>query len=263
MESLLGDNFKMETGNHQIIRSANRQIKFIDLGLIDYKEAWDYQEKLIRDVINKKLANRELPLEQQEFTGNYLIFCEHPNVFTLGKSGSETNLLINQEQLKKKNIAYYRINRGGDITYHGPGQLVVYPIFNLDYFFTDIHKYLRVLEEAVILTLAEYGIKGERLKGSTGVWLDAEHPGKARKICAMGVRTSHWVTMHGIAFNINPDLEYFSLIIPCGITDKAVTSMAKELPQRDFFGKNNPVMEEIKERLKVHLTEVFEIAQMA
>ena len=230
----------------------NRKVKFIDLGLIDYKEAWDYQEKLFREVINKKLANRELPEEQQKFTGNYLIFCEHPHVFTLGKSGSESNLLINQEQLKKRNISYYRINRGGDITYHGPGQLVVYPIFNLDYFFTDIHKYMRVLEEAVILTLAEYGIKGERLKGSTGVWLDAEHPGKARKICAMGVRTSHWVTMHGIAFNINPDLDYFSLIIPCGITDKAVTSMAKEL-------KAIPDMEEVKTRLKKHLAEVFEI----
>jgi lipoyl(octanoyl) transferase len=245
----------METDNHQITKLSNRQIKFIDLGLIDYKEAWDYQEKLFREVIDKKLANRELPPEQQDFTGNYLIFCEHPHVFTLGKSGAESNLLINEEQLKKRDIAYYRINRGGDITYHGPGQLVVYPIFNLDYFFTDIHKYMRVLEEAIILTLAEYGLKGERLKGSTGVWLDTEHPGKVRKICAMGVRTSHWVTMHGIAFNINPDLNYFSLIIPCGITDKAVTSMAKEL-------KTIPNMEEIKARLKIHLAKVFEIEQM-
>lgn len=241
------DNLMMQSNNHQI--------KFIDLGLIDYKEAWDYQEKLFREVINKKLANRELPPEQQEFTGNYLIFCEHPHVFTLGKSGSESNLLINEEQLKKRNIAYYHINRGGDITYHGPGQIVVYPIFNLDYFFTDIHKYMRSLEEAVILTLAEYGIKGERLKGSTGVWLDAGHPGKARKICAMGVRTSHWVTMHGIAFNVNPDLNYFSLIIPCGITDKAVTSMAKEL-------KFTPDIEEVKKRLKQHFAEVFEIEQI-
>jgi len=246
----------MELDNHQIIKLSNHQIKFIDLGLIDYKEAWDYQEKLFREVINKKLANRELAAERQEFTGNYLIFCEHPHVFTLGKSGAESNLLINEEQLKKRNIAYYRINRGGDITYHGPGQLVVYPIFNLDYFFTDIHKYMRFLEEAVILTLAEYGIKGERLKGSTGVWLDAEHPGKARKICAMGVRTSHWVTMHGIAFNINPDLNYFSLIIPCGITDKAVTSMVKEL-------NTIPNMEEVKERLKIHLAKVFEIEQIS
>jgi lipoyl(octanoyl) transferase len=248
------DNLIMELHNHQI--------KFIDLGLIDYKEAWDYQEKLFREVINKKLSNRALPAGQQEFTGNYLIFCEHPNVFTLGKSGAESNLLINEEQLKKRNISFYRINRGGDITYHGPGQIVVYPIFNLDYFFTDIHKYLRVLEEAVILTLAEYGIKGERLKGSTGVWLDAEHPGKARKICAMGVRTSHWVTMHGIAFNVNPDLNYFNLIIPCGITDKAVTSMEKELSQRDAFAKTTVDMEIVKQQLKQHIAEVFEISQI-
>ena len=233
----------------------NKKVKFIDLGLIDYKEAWDYQEKLFREVINKKLVNRELAPEHQEFTGNYLIFCEHPHVFTLGKSGAESNLLINEEQLKKRGIAYYRINRGGDITYHGQGQLVVYPIFNLDYFFTDIHKYMRFLEEAVILTLAEFGIKGERLKGSTGVWLDAEHPGKARKICAMGVRTSHWVTMHGLAFNINPDLNYFSLIIPCGITDKAVTSMAKELQMP-------PDMEGVKKRLKANLERVFDAIQM-
>jgi lipoyl(octanoyl) transferase len=246
LETKLG-NFSMNFDNHQI--------KFIDLGLIDYKEAWDYQEKLFREVINKKIANRDIPNEQQEFTGNYLIFCEHPSVITMGKSGSENNLLINEEQLKKRDISYYRINRGGDITYHGPGQLVVYPIFNLDYFFTDIHKYMRFLEEAVILTLAEYGIKGERLKGSTGVWLDAEHPGKARKICAMGVRTSHWVTMHGIAFNVNVDLNYFSLIIPCGITDKAVTSMAKEL-------QLNPDMEEVKNRLKHHLATTFGIQQI-
>jgi lipoyl(octanoyl) transferase len=173
----------------------------------------------------------------------------------LGKSGAESNLLINQEQLKKRNISYYKINRGGDITYHGPGQLVVYPIFNLDYFFTDIHKYMRFLEEAVILTLAEYGITGERLKGSTGVWLDTSHPGKVRKICAMGVRTSHWVTMHGLAFNVDPDLNYFSLIVPCGITDKAVTSMANEL-------KTVPEMGEVKNRLKTHLAEVFEIERI-
>lgn len=234
----------------------NRSVKFIDLGLIDYKEAWDYQEKLFREIIDKKLANRALPLEEQEFTGNYLIFCEHPHVFTLGKSGAESNLLINQDELKKRNIAYYRINRGGDITYHGPGQLVVYPILNMDYFFTDIHKYMRYLEEAVILTLTEFGIKGERLKGSTGVWLDAEHPGKVRKICAMGVRTSHWVTMHGIAFNINPDLNYFSLIIPCGITDKAVTSMAKEL-------HTSPNIEEVKKHLKANIAKVFEVEQLA
>lgn len=230
----------------------NRIVTFKDLGSIDYKEAWDYQELLFREVIDKKLANRDLPETEKQFTGNYIIFCEHPHVFTLGKSGAESNLLINQEQLQKRNIAYYKINRGGDITYHGPGQLVVYPILNLDYFFTDIHRYMRTLEEAVIRMLAEYGIKGERMKGSTGVWLDPEHAGKARKICAMGVRTSHWVTMHGIALNINPDLQYFTLIVPCGITDKAVTSMEKEL-------KHAVNAEEVKSKLKRHLSEVFEL----
>jgi len=230
----------------------NRKVIFKDLGNIDYKEAWDYQESLFREVVDKKLANRNLSEEEKQFTGNYLVFCEHPHVFTLGKSGSEENLLIKQEQLQQRNIAYYKINRGGDITYHGPGQVIAYPIFNLDYFFTDIHRYMRALEEAVILMLAEYGIKGERLKGMTGVWLGADHPAKARKICAMGVRTSHWVTMHGIALNVNPDLQYFSLIIPCGITDKAVTSMAKEL-------KYEPDVNEVKERLKKHIAAVFEM----
>jgi lipoyl(octanoyl) transferase len=229
----------------------NRKVAFRDIGNIDYKEAWDYQELLFREVVDKKLANRQLPEDEQKFTGNYLLFCEHPNVFTVGKSGKEENLLIRQDQLKQRNIAYYKINRGGDITYHGPGQLVAYPILNLDYFFTDIHKYMRCLEEAVIRMLAEYNIKGERLKGMTGVWLDVDHPAKARKICAMGVRTSHWVTMHGIALNVNPDLQYFSLIIPCGITDKAVTSMAKEL-------KYEPSEVEVKAKLKRHIAEVFE-----
>ena len=233
----------------------NRKVVFRDIGNIDYKEAWDYQEKLFQEVVTKKLANRSLPEDEQVFTGNYLIFCEHPHVFTIGKSGSEANLLIKQEQLQERNIAYYKINRGGDITYHGPGQVVAYPIFNLDYFFTDIHKYLRFLEEAVILTLAEYGIKGERLNGSTGVWFDVNHPAKVRKICAMGVRTSHWVTMHGLAFNVHPDLNYFSLIVPCGISDKAVTSMEKEL-------SGIPDMQEVKDRLKQHIAEVFEIEQI-
>jgi lipoyl(octanoyl) transferase len=230
----------------------SHSVTFKDLGSIDYKEAWDYQELLFREVINKKLANRDLPEAEKQFTGNYMLFCEHPHVFTLGKSGAESNLLINQEQLQKRNIAYYKINLGGDITYHGPGQLVVYPILNLDYFFTDIYRYMRTLEEAVIRMLAEYGIKGERMKGSTGVWLDPEHLGKARKICAMGVRTSHWVTMHGIALNINPDLQYFTLIVPCGITDKAVTSMQKEL-------KREIDTEEVKTKLRKHLSDVFEL----
>jgi lipoyl(octanoyl) transferase len=229
----------------------NRKVVFKDLGLIDYKEGWDYQESLFREVVDKKLANRSLPEEEKKFTGNYLLFCEHPNVFTIGKSGSEENLLIKQEQLSQRNIAYYKINRGGDITYHGPGQIVAYPILNLDYFFTDIHRYMRGLEEVVIRMLAEYGIKGDRLKGMTGVWLDVDHPAKARKICAMGVRTSHWVTMHGIALNVKPDLRYFSLIIPCGITDKAVTSMAQELGYE-------PEETEVKERLKKHFADVFE-----
>lgn len=231
---------------------AERRVLFKDLGNIDYKEAWDYQENLFKEIIAKKLANRDLPETERAFTGNYLLFCEHPHVFTLGKSGDEKNLLLKEEQLKARNIGYYKINRGGDITYHGPGQLVAYPIFNLDYFFTDIHKYMRSLEEAVILTLADYGIKGERYKGFTGVWLDVNHPAKARKICAMGVRTSHWVTMHGLALNVTPDLQYFSLIIPCGISDKAVTSMAKEL------GKA-PDPNEVKQRLKKHIAEVFEL----
>ncbi len=229
----------------------NRKVTFKDIGLVDYKDAWDYQEKLFREVVDKKLANRSLTEEEKEFTGNYLLFCEHPHVFTIGKSGSENNLLVNQENLAQRNIAYYKINRGGDITYHGPGQVVAYPILNLDYFFTDIHRYMRSLEEAVIRMLAEYGIKGDRLKGMTGVWLDVDHPAKARKICAMGVRTSHWVTMHGIALNVNTDLQYFSLIIPCGITDKAVTSMAKELGFE-------PNTDEVKAKLKKHLAEVFE-----
>jgi lipoyl(octanoyl) transferase len=227
----------------------SRDVVFRDLGLIDFKEAWDYQNSLFREIVDIKLANRER--EKQEETGNYLLFCEHPPVFTLGKSGKDANLLIKEEELEKRKISFYRINRGGDITYHGPGQLVVYPILNLDYFFTDIHRYMRTLEEAVILTLADFGVNGERLAGSTGVWLEAAHPAKARKICAMGVHTSRWVTMHGIAFNINPDLRYFDLIIPCGITGKAVTSLEKET--------GNPVsMEDVKGKVKKRFAEVFD-----
>jgi len=232
--------------------NPDHKVKVEDLGLVDYKEAWDYQETLFKQVVAAKLANRELPEEQKNFTGNYLLFCEHSHVFTLGKSGDEKNILLNAEQREKRHIAYYKINRGGDITYHGPGQVVVYPIFNLDYFFTDIHRYLRFLEEAVILTLADYGIKGERLEGLTGVWLDANHPAKARKICAMGVRTSRWVTMHGIALNVNTNLDYFSLIIPCGISDKAVTSMEREL-------KHPADMQEVKTRLQKYIAQVFEL----
>ncbi len=225
-------------------------VVFHDLGIIDYKEAWDYQEKIFKKVVEQKLNNRET--KNQEQTQSHLIFCEHPHVFTLGKSGSENNLLINESQLKEKQATYYKINRGGDITYHGPGQLVGYPIFDLDNFFTDIHKYLRFLEEVTILTLDEYGIKGERIEGLTGVWLDAKNPAKTRKICALGVHASRWVTMHGFAFNINTDINYFNNIIPCGITDKAVTSLDIELNRKVD-------MAEVKEKMKKHFSELFEI----
>lgn len=202
------------------------KVKYINLGLIDYKEAWDYQEKLFADNIQRKIDKRNnVPTEETE---NYLIFCQHPHVYTLGKSGDANHLLLNDEFLKQIDATYYKINRGGDITYHGPGQLIMYPIFDLDYFFTDIHKYMRFLEEAVIQTLAHYGIESERSSGFTGVWLDTDKP-TARKICAMGVRSSRWVTMHGIGFNINSNLDYFNHIVPCGIADKGVTSLAKEL----------------------------------
>lgn len=216
-----------------------------DLGLIDYKQAWDYQETVFNSVIeSKKIQNSDSP-------DGYLLFCEHPHVYTLGKSGSEDNLLVKGNALEEKNATFYKINRGGDITYHGPGQVVGYPILDLDRFFTDIHKYLRFLEEIIIATLAEYNIRAGRIEGLTGVWIDHENPARARKICAMGVRTSRWVTMHGFAFNINTDLAYFGNIIPCGITDKAVTSLNKEL------GRDIP-LEEVKEKLKHHFCKLFE-----
>ncbi len=205
------------------------KVECLDLGLIDYAEAWSFQEKIFSKVVDEKLALRNSRADARTITSNYLLLCEHSHVYTLGKSGNEKNLLINEEFLASKGASFYKINRGGDITYHGPGQLVVYPIFNLDNFFTDIHKFLRYLEEAVILTLKEYGIKGGRLAGWTGVWLDADKPLTARKICAMGIKCSRWVTMHGIGFNINTNLEYFNFIVPCGINDKQVTSMQKEL----------------------------------
>lgn len=202
------------------------EVHFRDLGLIDYKEAWDLQESLFNESIQKKIRIRNG--EEDLFTDNHLLFCEHPHVYTLGKSGSESNLLLNTEGLIENDASYYKINRGGDITYHGPGQLVAYPIFDLDYFFTDIHKYMRFLEESVIQTLAHFGIQAGRVDGLTGVWIEGDTP-RARKICAMGVKSSRWVTMHGIGFNVNSDLSYFSHIIPCGIDDKAVTSMQQEL----------------------------------
>ncbi len=229
----------------------NKQVLFQDLGLIDYKECWDYQESLFNETIAQKIANRNSAQGKQIKTGNHLLFVEHPHVYTLGKSGDASHLLINEHQLEEKNATYYKINRGGDITYHGPGQLVGYPILDLDHFFTDIHKYLRLLEETIILTLDEYGIKAGRSKGETGVWLDEDTIFKARKICAMGVRCSRWVTMHGWGFNVNSDLNYFSNIIPCGIQDKAVTSLNKELGQEVN-------MSEIKEKLKKHFSSLFE-----
>ena len=224
-------------------------VEFQDLGLIDYKEAWDYQTSLFKSVIDQKIYNRKNPASITK-TKNYLLFCEHPHVYTLGTSGSAENLLISESILKKISAKYYKINRGGDITYHGPGQLVVYPIFDLDYFFSDIHKYLRFLEESVILTLKEYGISGARIDGLTGVWVDIDSA-NPRKICALGVKSSRWVTMHGIGFNINTDMSYFDAIVPCGIKDKAVTSVEKEIGEKiNFF--------EIKNRLRENLSNVFD-----
>jgi lipoyl(octanoyl) transferase len=234
--------------------TLNKEVNFIHLGTIDYQEAWDFQEKLFAESLELKTYNRKTVLpEEEKVTPNYLIFCQHPHVYTLGKSGSENNLLINEAFLKQKGATFYKINRGGDITYHGPGQLVGYPIFDLDNFFNDIHKYLRLLEEAVILMLAEYGIVAGRITGLTGVWLDHVEQKQPRKICAMGVKCSRWVTMHGFALNVNTDLEYFNYIVPCGITDKAVTSMQKEL------GREVP-MGEVEEKLLNHLSQLFEAA---
>ncbi len=229
----------------------NNQVIFKDLGILDYKACWDYQETLFNETVALKIANRSAEPESQILTKNYLLFVEHPHVFTLGKSGDTSHLLINEHQLEEKEATYYKINRGGDITYHGPGQLVGYPILDLDHFFTDIHKYLRLLEETIILTLDEYGIKAGRSKGETGVWLDEDNLFKARKICAMGVRCSRWVTMHGWGFNVNSNLDYFKNIVPCGIQDKAVTSLNKELGQ-------DVDMTEIKEKLKKHFATLFE-----
>jgi len=204
----------------------NKNVVFQDLELIDYKKAWDYQESLFQGIIQQKIDIRNG--RNSEETPNYLLFCEHPHVYTLGKSGSESNLLLNEAKLAENDAHFYKINRGGDITYHGPGQLVAYPILDLDNFFTDIHKYLRLLEESVIQTLQYYGVESGRVEGMTGVWIAGDTI-DARKICAMGVKSSRWVTMHGIGFNINTDLSYFNHIVPCGIEDKSVTSLQREL----------------------------------
>jgi len=228
----------------------NKEISCLQLGKIDYQEAWTYQEKLFAEIIATKIQNRKLLPTEEQPTPNYLLFCEHPHVYTLGKSGSENNLLINAELLKQKEATFYKINRGGDITYHGPGQLVGYPILDLDNFFTDIYKYLRFLEEAIILTLAEYGLVAGRIAGLTGVWLDYETQQNPRKICALGVKCSRWVTMHGFALNVNTDLSFFDYIVPCGITDKAVTSLKQEL------GYAVP-LPEVEQKVLKHLTQLF------
>ena len=225
----------------------NKKVHFKDLGLIDYKKCWDYQEFLFAEILSVKSKNRNRT--RKKTTKNHLLFCEHPHVYTLGKSGKKHNLLVNEEYLKNKGASFYKINRGGDITYHGPGQIVGYPILDLDNFFTDIHKYLRFLEEAIILTLNEYGLKGERSKGETGVWFDVGTK-NARKICAFGVKSSRWVTMHGFALNVNSDLSYFDNIVPCGIVNKGVTSLEKEI------GKKISV-EAVKKHLKTHLAQLF------
>jgi lipoyl(octanoyl) transferase len=236
----------------------NKKVIFQDWGLTDYQQAWDRQEALFAETVKLKtdIRNRSLAvaagdaeLDKEIATPNYLVFCEHPHVYTLGKSGKAEHLLLDEQGLKEKNAVYYPINRGGDITYHGPGQIVSYPILDLDNFFTDIHLYLRTLEEAVILTLAQYGLTAGRYPGYTGVWFDADNE-RARKICALGVRCSRWVTMHGLAFNVNTDLDYFKNIVPCGIDDKAVTSMELELGRKVDIN-------EVKKILKHHISVLF------
>ena len=227
----------------------NREIKFIDLGLMDYKEAWDFQQKLFDEIVEIKKKNRKDSTNKK--TPNYFLLVEHPHVYTLGKSGNMSNLLIDETELKNNDASFYKINRGGDITYHGPGQIVGYPILDLENFFTDIHKYLRFLEEVIILTLKNYEIKGERNQGKTGVWIDTKTP-FPRKICAMGVRASRWVTMHGFALNANVDLNYFNNIIPCGLANNIVTSISNEKKR-----KTVDVLK-IKELLKRNFLDVFQ-----
>ncbi|APX99554.1 lipoyl(octanoyl) transferase LipB [Lacinutrix venerupis] len=227
----------------------NKTIALQDLGSKDFKDTWDYQEELFKGILDTKIKNRREDAGLE--TNNYFLFVEHPHVYTLGKSGDISNLLLDEKQLTEKGATFYKINRGGDITYHGPGQIVGYPILDLDNFFTDIHKYLRFLEEMIILTLAEYGLKAERSPGETGVWLDVGTP-FARKICAMGVRASRWVTMHGFALNVNANLGYFDNIIPCGIRGKAVTSLNVEL------GKKTVDEAEVKSKLLKHFIALFE-----
>lgn len=228
----------------------NKEIHVIDLGRIDFKEAWDYQTVLFERLLSIKAQNRLHPGIDHRVTENYLLFCEHPHVFTLGKSGKESNLLLKQDELSSVSASYYHINRGGDITYHGPGQLVGYLVIDLENFFTDIHKYMRFLEEAIIQTLQNFGVESGRIAGLTGVWIDIEK--LPRKICAFGVKTSRWVTMHGFALNVNPDLSYFNHIVPCGIQDKAVTSLQVELG-------SEVTMKQVQEILTTKITDLFEM----
>lgn len=230
----------------------NKNILLKDLFVKDYKDTWDFQTELLQEIVSVKINNRKSNL--QEATKNHFLFVEHPHVYTLGKSGDLNNLLLNEKQLLEKGATFYKINRGGDITYHGPGQIVGYPILDLENFFTDIHKYLRLLEETIILTIAEYGLKGERSEGETGVWLDVNTP-FVRKICALGIRSSRWVTMHGFALNANVNLGYFDNIIPCGIKGKAVTSMEAELNQKVDI-------EEVKHKILKHFKILFEVEKL-
>lgn len=226
----------------------NKKVKFQDLGIKDYQPTWEYQEELLKQNLDTKIHNRENP-ENLEKTENHLLFVEHPHVYTLGKSGQESNLLANEDKLKEINATYVKVNRGGDITYHGFGQIVGYPILDLENFYTDIHRYMRDLEEVIIRTIAEYGLIGERSPGETGVWFDVGKP-YARKICALGVKASRWVTIHGFALNVNTDMRYFDYIIPCGISDKQVTSMKRELEREVDYA-------EVKEKIKKHFANVF------
>jgi len=240
----------MKMTEERLEAAQNKQVWFRDLGHVAFQESWDLQHELLKETVDRKLSNRSLPFEEKLPTENHLLFCAHPHVYTLGKSGKEEHLLVNEKERKEKGIEYYKINRGGDITYHGPGQVVGYPIIDLDNFFTDIHKFLRLLEEVVIRTLAIYGVKGDRLPGATGVWLDPADPARARKICAIGIRCGRWVTMHGWAFNVNSDLSYFDLIVPCGLHDKSVTSLEKELGRKVDI-------EEVKQYLKLFFSLEF------